>query len=125
MSTPKPKRSATVVPIDAREVALQHGRRLTAAAVGADDVIEICGQGGAVELRIRLTPEGPVLQLEGVRLSLKAAEAIDVECATFNVRARDAVDLRSEGAVRVHADTGVEVDATGDVRVSGKLIHLN
>lgn len=123
MTMPKPK--ANVVPFEAREVALQHGRRLSVAAAGADDLVEIRGQGGVVELRIRLTSEGPVLQLEGVRLSLKAADAVDVECASFNVRARDAVELCSGGEVRVHGDAEVSVEAAGDVRVSGKLIHLN
>jgi hypothetical protein len=123
MSTPKPK--TNVVPFEAREVALHHGRRLSVTAAGADDLVEIRGQGGVVELRIRFTAEGPVLQLEGVRLSLKAADAVDVECATFNVRAREAVELCSDGEVRVHGDTGVRVEASGDVRVSGKLIHLN
>lgn len=125
MSKAKPKSSATVVPFDVREVPLQHGRRLSAAAVGTDDVVEIRGQGGAVELRVRLTPEGPVLQLEGARLSLKAVDAVSVECATFTVRATEAVELRSQGTARVHGESGVEVDATGDVRVRGKLIHLN
>lgn len=123
MSTPKPK--ANVVPFEPRDVALQHGRRLSITTTGNDDLVEIRGQGGAIELRIRITAEGPVLQLEAARLSLKAAGSVDVDCATFNVRARESVELCSEGTLRVQGDEGVQVEAVGDVRVSGKLIHLN
>jgi phage gp45-like len=64
---------------------------------------------GQLELRFKVTEDGVVLQLEGVRISLKAAESVDVECKTFNVT----------------AESEVRIDATGDVHVQGKVIHLN
>ena len=50
-----------------------------------------------------------VLQMEGARLSLKASEAVEIESQRVAIRATETVD----------------VNATGDVVVIGKTIHLN
>ena len=43
---------------------LQHARTLRHSAEGGQDLIAIHSPDGVVELRIRLTPEGAVLQME-------------------------------------------------------------
>jgi hypothetical protein len=89
---------------------LRNGRTLTVEALdAANEVLEIRGAGGLLELRIKLTDDGVVLQLEGAHISLKAAESVDVECKTFNV----------------NADADVRIASKGDVHVQGKLVHLN
>ena len=88
---------------------LRHGRTLTVEPAGADDMVEIHDASGVLELRVKLTDDGVVLQLEGARISLRATESVDVECRTFTVNS--AVDVRLE--------------AQGDVHVEGKVIHLN
>jgi hypothetical protein len=88
---------------------LQHGRVLTVQPAGDGELVEIRSVSGALELRIQLTEDGPVLQLEGARISLKAAESVDVECKTFHVS----------------ADADVRIEAKGDVYVQGELVHLN
>ncbi|GAP38260.1 hypothetical protein ABXN37_24350 [Piscinibacter sakaiensis] len=109
----------------AQQLPLQHGRRLSLASSGGDDLVEVRGAGGALELRIRLTPEGPVLQMDSLKLSLKAAESVEVDCAQFSVRARDALTLASEGALGVQAGGDARVEAQGEVRVAGTMIYLN
>jgi hypothetical protein len=84
---------------------------------GAEDVVEVRAGSGALELRVRLTPDGPVLEMDAVQLKLRASENVDVECRNFRVRARRGVDLDGKGDVRVNGD--------GDVRVTGRMIHLN
>ncbi len=108
-----------------QQLPLQHGRHLALTVSGGDDLVEIRGQGGALELRIRMTAEGPVLQMESLRLSLKAAHDVEVECANFAVRSREAMTLRADGALHVTGEADVHVDAGGEVRVTGKIIHLN
>jgi hypothetical protein len=95
---------------------LKHGRTLFLEPAGEDDLVEVRAASGTVEIRLRLTADGPVLELESVRLSLRAAEAVDVQAPEFNVSA-DEITLRGT------AD--VSVDAGGDVRVTGETIHLN
>ena len=88
---------------------LRHGRTVTVEPAGRDEVLEVRTASGLVELRVRLTEDGVVLQLEGARISLKATESVDVECRTFNV----------------NADADVHLQADGDVHVNGQVIHLN
>jgi hypothetical protein len=88
---------------------LRHGRTLTVEPAGADEVVEIHAPSGVLELRVKLTDDGVVLQLEGARISLRATESVDVECRTFTV----------------NTDADMRLNAKGDVRVEGKIIHLN
>ncbi|MBV9578090.1 MAG: hypothetical protein JO057_05820 [Chloroflexi bacterium] len=60
------------------------------------ELVEIRGADGVLELRLKLTEDGVVLQLEAARISLKAEQSIDVECETFNVNASADVRVRGE-----------------------------
>jgi hypothetical protein len=102
---------------DAREVYLRDGRTLTVAASGTDEIVEVRSSSGQVELRIKLTEEGPVLQLEAVRLQLKASEAVEIESKRVDIKTTESTSITSEGEV--------DVEAKGDVRVNGKMIYLN
>jgi hypothetical protein len=64
-----------------------------------------------------LTEEGPVLQMESVRLQLKASEAVEIESARVDIKATETLQLAS--------DNEIKVDAEGEVRVNGKMIYLN
>lgn len=108
-----------------QDMPLQHGRRLSLAASGGDDLLEIRAAGGALELRIRMTAEGPVLQMESLRLSLKATRDVEVACAKFSVRATESVTLAAEGTLQLAGATDLQLQAAGDVRVAGRMIHLN
>ena len=108
-----------------QELALQHGRHLALVSNQGDDLVEIRAPGGLVELRIRLTAEGPVLQMESLRLSLKAAHDVEIACANFSVRAHEAMTLQADGALRIQGEADLHVDAHGEVHVKGSTIHLN
>jgi phage gp45-like len=88
---------------------LMHGRTLSVEAAGADELVEIRESSGQVALRVKLTEDGVVLQLEGARISLKATESIDLDCKRLNVTAED----------------DVRIDSGGDMRLRGKIIRLN
>ncbi len=90
-------------------LSLRHGRTLTVEPVGDDELVEIHAASGVLELRVKLTDDGVVLQLEGARISLRATESVDVDCRTFTV----------------NADADVRLESKGDIHVEGKLIHLN
>jgi hypothetical protein len=57
---------------------LRYGHTLTVTEVAEEDVLELRDASGAVELRLRLTEDGVVLQLEAARISLKAQQSIDL-----------------------------------------------
>lgn len=100
--TPSPAPAPTELP-------LRGDRTLTLLPVGRDDLVEVRAADGRLELRIRLTEDGPVLEMEAVRLELKAGEAVEIDTKDFR--------LRADGEVGIAAD--------GDVRVTGEIIHLN
>jgi phage baseplate assembly protein gpV len=95
---------------------LQRGRTLVLEPVGDDDLIEVRAPSGTVEIRLRITDDGPVLELESVRLALRAARSVDVETSAFTVKA-DEINLAGKADVRIDAD--------GEVVVTGEMIRLN
>jgi phage gp45-like len=108
-----------------RTTYLRRGRTLSVSAAEGDEVVEIRSPGGMVELRVRLTEEGPVLQLDGVKLEVKAAESVDIECQRFSVKASEKAEISSGGDLEVRADKEMSLESTDDLTVRGKIIHLN
>jgi hypothetical protein len=108
---------------DSREVYLKDGRKLVLSEQGADQLVEIRNESGMLEVRIRLTEEGPVLQMESARLSLKATEAVEIESKRVEIKGEQKLELKG-GEVEV---TGEKTDegSSGDVKVVGTMIYLN
>jgi phage gp45-like len=102
---------------DRRELYLRDGKTLSVETTGSDELVEIRSSSGQVELRIKLTDEGPVLQMESVRLQLKASESVEIEAKRVEIKATETLQLSS--------DNEVKVDAEGEVHVNGKMIYLN
>jgi hypothetical protein len=102
---------------DRREIYLREGRTLSIENAGGDELVEVRSSSGQVELRIKLTEEGPVLQVESVRLQIKASEAVEIESKRVEIKATETLELAS--------DNDIKVDAEGEVRVNGKMIYLN
>lgn len=107
-----------------REVFLKGGKKLVVSDQGADQLVEIRNESGMLELRIKLTEQGPVLQMESVRLQLKASEAVEIESNRVEIKGTEQVAIEG-GKVAVASEEDTTVDAKGEVRVSGKMIYLN
>jgi hypothetical protein len=89
---------------------LQHGRTLSVEpGSGAEELVEIRGADGVLELRLKLTEDGVVLQMEAARISLRADQSIDLDCQSFNV----------------NAESDVHIQARGDLRVRGERVYIN
>jgi hypothetical protein len=106
-----------------REVYLQGGRKLVVSRDGDAQLVEIRSDSGMVEVRIALTEQGPVLQMQSVRLAIKASESVEIDSPKVAIRG-DQVEV-SGGSVVLEAEDEVSVEADGDVRVVGKMIYLN
>lgn len=102
---------------DRREIYLREGRTLSVESAGADELVEIRSSSGQIELRIKLTEEGPVLQVESARLQLKASESVSIESKRVEIKATETLELAS--------DNEIKVEGEGEVRVNGKMIYLN
>lgn len=101
---------------DEQEVYLRDGRKLVVSEHGGESLVEVRSESGMLEVRIRLTEQGPVLQMESARVSLKATESLELQSERVEIRG---------GAVKIHAEEDLELDSTSDVRVTGKIIYLN
>lgn len=106
------------------ELALRDGRRLAVKDEAAGQLVEIRNDAGMLELRIKLTADGPVLQMEGVRLELRAQESVQIASPRVEIKGSEKVEV-SGGQVDVRGEEGVNVDSPGDVKVVGKMIYLN
>ena len=111
--------------VETREVYLRDGRTLTVSGQGQEELVEIRASSGQLELRIRLTEEGPVLQMESVRMQLKASESVEVETRQFKVKAEEQVSLETQGEVKIASEGDTRVEAKGEVTVVGEMIYLN
>jgi hypothetical protein len=108
-----------------RKVYLSGGRTLTVTPEAGGDVVELRNPSGLLELRVRMTEDGPVLQVEGMKVAIKAADAVSVECKTFEVKTEEGMKLHSGGGLEVTSEQEMKITSTDDVRVLGKIIHLN
>ena len=108
-----------------RQLYLRDGRTLSVTGAGSEELVEIRASSGLLELRIKMTEQGPVLQMESVRIHLKATESVDVEARQFNVKTEDGVALESQGEIKISGEADVRVDAKGEVHVNGTMIYLN
>jgi phage gp45-like len=111
---------------ESKAIPLDRGRRLELSrSTEGDDVVEVRSPSGQLELRIVLTEQGPVLQLEAVKLALSASESVEIDCERFAVKAREQAVIESAGDVSIKADGELESTSTGDTRIAGKMIYLN
>jgi len=94
---------------DEREVYLRDGRKLVVSEQGRDQLVEIRAGSGMVEVRILLTEQGPVLQMDAVRLELKAQESVEIESKR----------------VAIKSETEIDVEAKGHMTLIGSIIDLN
>lgn len=110
---------------DERTVYLNHGRTLAIASEPTSEIIEIRASSGQVELRVRMTEDGPVLQLDAVKLEVNAESSVAIACQSFSVEAEESVNIASKAGLRVQSQEELQIESKGDVRVAGEKIWLN
>jgi hypothetical protein len=82
-------------------------------------------QGGAFEVEIVLTAEGPVIRAAAAALEITAAKEIAAHCERFSVDARESFSVRaSDVAVTARAGS-VAIRANDDVALNGEQVLLN
>lgn len=110
---------------DERKLYLDQGRTLQLARDGSQQLVEIRAASGQLELRIKLTDEGPVLQMEAVKVAVTTEEAFEIKCKTFSVESSQDTIIQTGGELKLKAEGEVSLDSPEDVRVRGKVIWLN
>ena len=100
-----------------RELYLRDGRKLVVGEQGGDQLVEIRSESGMVEIRIRMTEQGPVLQMESARLSLKGTESVEIESERVAIKATERIELTSA--------RDIKIEAKEEAVMIGLPIHLN
>lgn len=127
---PESERTSIVHPLGhGRSLALvpgpgRAGTAETAEPVEAIEAIEIRAASGTLELRIRITDAGPVLEMEGVRLALTAADSIELKSRRVVVEAEEALTLASRGQAQLLAHGRIHVRTSEYLGLDGKLVGL-
>ncbi len=106
-------------------LSLESGRQIRVSPGDDGELLEIAEPGGEIVLKIRLTEEGPVIAVEGARVSLRATETLDLSAKKIRVRSEEETAVESGGRVAIESEGEMELRSGEDVRVTGKLIHLN
>lgn len=104
---------------------LKSGRRVSARADGGEDLIEIAEPGGRIVMSVRMTDAGAVVTVEGAHLELKSTESITLEAKKIDINSAEETSIASRGKLSVDSAQELNISSGEDVKVSGKLIHLN
>src|SRR4051812_42505473 len=83
---------------DERELYLRDGRKV----VVRDQLVEIRNEAGLVEVRIQMTEAGPVLQVEAVKMQLKASESVAIEAKKIEIKTEEDLEVESKGEIRLN-----------------------
>ena len=110
---------------DEKKLFLDQGRSVAINRDGAHQVVEFRDASGTLELRVKLTEEGPVLVMEGMKVQVNATESFSVKTKDFHVEAEGETVISSKGEMKIHADGEMSIDSPEDLRIRGKIIYLN
>ncbi|OPY11323.1 MAG: hypothetical protein A4E69_02919 [Syntrophus sp. PtaB.Bin138] len=121
----KPKPLEDVSQDAVERIPLRSGRQIVVHGGEAEELISIVEPGGEISLTVRLTDAGPVFTLRGAQLKLESTRSITLEAGTINLHAQEEAVLRSEGALKIDAAKTMDLHCDDDLRVEGKIIHLN
>lgn len=94
-----------------------------AASHGAADHVLLLDPSGRIELAIRITAEGPVLEIDALALRMKARDIV-LECDTLRATAAERIDLTSAGDFVETAAGKHHTAAGGGVRVAGRDVSV-
>jgi len=109
-----------------RSAPLETGRRVLIRNGSDGQTVEVRGPEGTVEVRIVITAQGPVVQLDAGRLEIMTTEDVDIQCRKFKVHAASGVEIESEGKMALRAEDDLDLEAKqGDLRAKGETIWLN
>ncbi len=104
---------------------LPSGRTISVRAADGREEIEIRSAGGEMEVRIALTPQGPVLQLRGARLEIDSTDTVAVNCRSFEVKAADGVKIQAAGDIEVSGAGEMRMKTSGQTFIDGDYVNLN
>ena len=107
-----------------KKLQLDSGRYILIRSKEKEELLEIV-EGGEVVVTVRLTNEGPVVTVQGAHLELKSTETIALEAKEVKIKAEEEASIESRGRLKIDSSKQMDIHSEDDIRVVGKIIHLN
>jgi hypothetical protein len=108
----------------AKKLQLDSGRYILICSKEKEELLEIV-DGGEVVVTVRLTDEGPVVTVQGAHLELKSTETLALEAKEVKIKAEEKFSVESMGRLKIDSSKKMDIHSEDDIRVVGKIIHLN
>ena len=108
-----------------KSLQLDSGRQVLVQSDEKEELLEILERGGEVVMTVRLTDKGPIVSVQGARLELKSTESIALEAKKIRIKAQEEASIESEGTLKIESSKKMDINSEDDIRVVGKMIHLN
>jgi len=104
---------------------LDSGRQVVIHSNENEEILEIVEPEGEVILKMRLTDAGPVISVQGAHLELKSTETLTLESKKVKIRAEEEARVESKGSLEIVSSKEMGIHSDDEIRVVGKMIHLN
>jgi hypothetical protein len=108
-----------------QQMQLDSGRQVVIHSNENEELLEIVEAEGEVILKVRLTDAGPVISVQGTHLEIKSTETLTLESKRVRIRAEEVAGLESKGSLEINSSKGMGIHSDDEIRVVGKMIHLN
>jgi len=108
-----------------KQLQLDSGRQIVIHSDEKEELLEIVEPKGDLIMTVRLTDAGPVVTVQGGHLQLKATENLILEAKNIKIKAREEAVVESKGCLKMESSKELGIHSADDIRVVGKMIHLN
>jgi uncharacterized protein (DUF2345 family) len=108
-----------------QQIQLDSGRQVVIRSNENEELLEVVETEGEVILEIRLTETGPVISAQGMHLELKSTETLTLESKKIKIKAEKEVEIETNGSLDIDASKEIGIHSDDEIRVVGKMIHLN
>jgi len=108
-----------------KRMQLDSGRQIIVESTEKEELIHIVEPKGDIVMSVRMTDAGPVVTVRGVHLELKSTETITLEAKEIKIRAEENASVKSKGSLEVDSAKKMDIHSDDEIRVDGKMIHLN
>ncbi len=108
-----------------KSLQLDSGRQILVHSNEKEEILEIVERGGEMVITVRLTDKGPIVRVQAAQLELKSTETIELEAKKIRIKAQEETSIESEGTLKIESSKNMDVKSEDDIRVVGKMIHLN
>jgi hypothetical protein len=108
-----------------KRMLLDSGRQIIVDPSEKEELIHIVEPKGDIVMSVRMTDAGPVVTVRGAHLEIKSTETITLEAKEIKIRAEENASVKSKGSLEVDSAKKMDIHSDDEIRVDGKMIHLN